>query len=288
MARHPGDCPLWVFWLLWLIALVVLAVVPVDLAALVVLVVLVVLGSLVALAALVVLTWLGCRRTEGPAPVLGGSGRPGRSDPAPTGRPSSASRHQRPALRSSSDARTLELDVGISIRRRGRPGRRRERSGPDDDPWSADRLQADGRNRAATGASGGDTVSGRTRRPRWLPFVVGPGRGLAFGPAFAVHRCLGCGPVRSPPVEPLPTPPSTATPVAFRMPSMMSAFFVRVLVFTDSACAIAWSSSRSLPSNTERSSCCSAVIGLLVSNSSLADGLNHTPGKKGWGVRDPG
>src|ERR1700733_9066785 len=44
---------------------------------------------------------------------------------------------------------------------------------------------------------------------------------------------------------------------------MMSAFLVRVVVFSDMAWAMALSSSRSLPSRTERSSCCSAVIGLL-------------------------
>ena len=61
-------------------------------------------------------------------------------------------------------------------------------------------------------------------------------------------------------------PSSAVTPAARRIESIMSAFFVLVLVFTDSACAMAWSSSRSLPSNTERSSCCSAVIGFLVSH----------------------
>ena len=44
---------------------------------------------------------------------------------------------------------------------------------------------------------------------------------------------------------------------------MMSAFFVRVVVLSDMAWAMALSSSRSLPSRTDRSSCCSAVIGLL-------------------------
>src|SRR5580698_5546638 len=42
---------------------------------------------------------------------------------------------------------------------------------------------------------------------------------------------------------------------------MMSAFFVRVVVLSDMAWAMALSSSRSLPSRTDRSSCCSAVIG---------------------------
>ena len=59
-------------------------------------------------------------------------------------------------------------------------------------------------------------------------------------------------------------PPSAAgTPVACRIWSMMSAFLVRVVVLIYIACAMAWSSSRSLPSSTDRSSCCSAVIGLL-------------------------
>src|SRR5580704_615393 len=44
---------------------------------------------------------------------------------------------------------------------------------------------------------------------------------------------------------------------------MMSAFFVRLVVLSDMAWAMALSSSRSLPSRTDRSSCCSAVIGLL-------------------------
>src|SRR5277367_6764312 len=52
---------------------------------------------------------------------------------------------------------------------------------------------------------------------------------------------------------------------------MMSAFFVRVVVLSDMAWAMALSSSRSLPSRTDRSSCCSAVIGLLF-----------------WEVRQPG
>ena len=79
-------------------------------------------------------------------------------------------------------------------------------------------------------------------------------------------------------------PPSTDTPVALRMPSIMSAFFVLVLVFTDSAWAMAWSSSRSLPSNTERSSCCSAVIGILVSNVLVGRWIDSSCQDSGVGI----
>ena len=57
--------------------------------------------------------------------------------------------------------------------------------------------------------------------------------------------------------------PLAVTPVASSIRSMMSAFFVLVVVLRDIAWAMALSSSRSLPSSTDRSSCCSAVIGLL-------------------------
>src|ERR1039458_8466664 len=45
---------------------------------------------------------------------------------------------------------------------------------------------------------------------------------------------------------------------------MRSDFFDRVVVLMSIAWAMAWSSSRSLDSSTDRSSCCSAVIGLLI------------------------
>src|ERR1700728_1909849 len=45
---------------------------------------------------------------------------------------------------------------------------------------------------------------------------------------------------------------------------MRSAFFDLVVVLMSIAWAMAWSSSRSLDASTDRSSCCSAVIGLLI------------------------
>jgi hypothetical protein len=81
---------------------------------------------------------------------------------------------------------------------------------------------------------------------------------------------------------PVPGSVPAMTPVASRMRSMMSAFFVREVVFRDIACAMAWSSSRSLPSSTDRSSCCSAVIGLLISLRSAGRvGGPHGAGKTG-------
>ena len=48
---------------------------------------------------------------------------------------------------------------------------------------------------------------------------------------------------------------------------------------------MAWSSSRSLPSNTERSSCCSAVIGILVSNVLVGRWIESTARDSGVGNR---
>jgi hypothetical protein len=61
-----------------------------------------------------------------------------------------------------------------------------------------------------------------------------------------------------------PSADVNSTPAATRIWSMMSAFFVRELVSNAIAWAIVRSSSRSLRSSTERSSCCSAAIGYLT------------------------
>ena len=117
------------------------------------------------------------------------------------------------------------------------------------------RTTSVGRRRRRAGAAGAVVAGGRRDR-RWWPAAAAL-RGPSAGPAARRPRRRG---------RRVPSASSARpTPVAFRMPSMMSAFLVRVVVFTDRACAIAWSSSRSLLSNTERSSCCSAVIGFLVS-----------------------
>src|SRR5262249_27242665 len=71
-------------------------------------------------------------------------------------------------------------------------------------------------------------------------------------------------PLSAEPFASLPPFPPDVTPVASRIWSMMSAFLVRLVVLSDMAWAMALSSSRSLPSRTDRSSCCSAVIGLLI------------------------
>ena len=95
----------------------------------------------------------------------------------------------------------------------------------------------------------------RRRRPARCRRRRPPGSG---GPAW--RRCRGLAAVA---VAPAAVAGPEVTPVASRIWSMMSAFFVRVVVLSDMAWAMALSSSRSLPSRTDRSSCCSAVIGLL-------------------------
>ncbi len=72
------------------------------------------------------------------------------------------------------------------------------------------------------------------------------------------------------------------TPVASRIWSMMSAFFVRLVVLSDMAWAMALSSSRSLPSRTERSSCCSAVIGLLFREGRRLPGRGSARGERNF------
>ena len=59
--------------------------------------------------------------------------------------------------------------------------------------------------------------------------------------------------------------PSTSMPVAFRMAVIRSAFFARVPGLAPRALAMAMSSSRSLASNTERSSCGSLIYYLVKS-----------------------
>src|SRR5208282_4458790 len=65
---------------------------------------------------------------------------------------------------------------------------------------------------------------------------------------------------------------------------MMSAFLVRDVVLIAIAWAMAWSSSRSLDSSTDRSSCCSAVIGLLISWYRNLGGILSRRGEQGGGV----
>src|ERR1700691_2063712 len=63
---------------------------------------------------------------------------------------------------------------------------------------------------------------------------------------------------------------------------MMSAFLVLVVVLRDMAWAMALSSSRSLPSSTDLSSCCSAVIGLLF-HRGLSPPRTSARGERIWG-----
>ena len=91
----------------------------------------------------------------------------------------------------------------------------------------------------------------RPRARRWGRRRPGtPGRAdaaLRASSPFAVGRGLG----RARPLPPL---------AASRMASMRSALRMRVAAFTPIAPAMAWSSSRSLPSSTDRSICCSGLM----------------------------
>ncbi len=115
---------------------------------------------------------------------------------------------------------------------------------------------------AAASAGAGDAVSAPG------PPVDAADSGAALSSVAAVEareRRDGLDPLVSGPASPLlPAADPEVTPVASRIWSMMSAFFVRLFVLSDMAWAMALSSSRSLPSRTDRSSCCSAVIGLLI------------------------
>ena len=139
-------------------------------------------------------------------------------------------------------------------RRRARAARRRQpvrrgRSPPASRRWRwPARRPAAGASLPASAAGG---ARGRPTRP-----VLGAGGGVA--------RCGRDGFAPLPRVAVGPPADPEVTPVASRIWSMMSAFFVRLVVLSDMAWAMALSSSRSLPSRTERSSCCSAVIGLLL------------------------